>query len=100
MIARTWHGAVPAEKAAEYMKYLERTGLPDYKNTPGNKGVQILTRTENGVTHFLLISLWESYDAIRAFAGDDIDKAHYYDEDRAFLLELEPTVFHYEWQEY
>jgi heme-degrading monooxygenase HmoA len=91
---------VPAEKADEYMKYLERTGLPDYKNTPGNKGVQILTRTENGVTHFLLISLWESYGAIRAFAGDDIAKAHYYDEDTQFLLELEPTVFHYEWQDY
>lgn len=100
MIARTWHGVVPAAKAAAYLQYLERTGLPDYKHTPGNRGVQILQKTEGDQTHFLLISLWDSYEAIRAFAGDDIEKAHYYPEDTEFLLELEPTVSHYDWQEY
>ncbi len=35
-------------------------------------------------------------DAIRAFAGDDIDQARYYAEDRKYLLALEPTVSHYE----
>jgi hypothetical protein len=41
-------------------------------------------------------SFWESFDAICSFAGDDIEKAVYYPEDEAFLLELEPTVTHYE----
>ena len=100
MIARIWHGVVPAAKAADYLKSLEGTGLPDYKNTPGNQGVQVLQRTIGEHTHFLLITLWESYDAIRAFAGDDIEKARYYPEDEDFLLELEPTVSHYEWQAY
>jgi hypothetical protein len=40
--------------------------------------------------------LWESYDAIRKFAGDDIEASHYYDEDTQYLLELEPRVIHYE----
>jgi len=39
MIARTWHGCVPAEKADAYHAYLLRTGLADYQSTPGNRGV-------------------------------------------------------------
>ena len=46
--------------------------------------------------HFLLLTLWESEDAIKRFAGSNIEKAKYYPEDELFLLELEPTVTHYE----
>lgn len=96
MIARLWHGAVPEALGDAYLEYLERTGLPDYRATPGNRGVQVLRRTEDGRTHFLLVTLWESWDAIRAFAGDDLERARYYPEDAEFLLELEPRVTHYE----
>ncbi len=96
MIARTWHGIVPTRKADDYYAYLLRTGIPDYQATPGNRGVQVLRRQEGDRTHYLLISLWESYDAIRVFAGDAVEVARYYPEDSAYLLELEPTVTHYE----
>jgi len=96
MIARTWHGAVPAEKADAYLRYLEKTGIPDSQATPGNRGVYVLTRKEGRVAHFLFVSLWENTDAIRAFAGDDLEKARYYPEDSDYLLELEPHVTHYE----
>jgi heme-degrading monooxygenase HmoA len=96
MIARTWHGIVPADRADAYFAYLLRTGVPDYRATPGNRGVQVLRRVEGDQAHFLLISLWESMDAIKAFAGDDVEAARYYPDDTAFLLELEPTVTHYE----
>jgi len=96
MIARQWHGAVLAERADAYLRYLEKTGIPDSKSTPGNRGVFVLTRREGKVAHFVFLSLWESLDAIRAFAGKDVEKARYYPEDRDFLLELEPTVTHYE----
>lgn len=96
MIARTWHGAVPASKADDYFEYLNETGLPDYRATPGNRGVTVLRRVEGDVAHFLLITLWDSLDSIKAFAGEDVEKARYYPEDTAFLLELEPTVSHYE----
>jgi hypothetical protein len=45
------------------------------------------------------MSLWDSMDSIRAFAGDDVERARYYPEDRGFLLELEPHVTHYEVRE-
>jgi heme-degrading monooxygenase HmoA len=96
MIARTWHGRVPAVRADEYYKYLLRTGIPDYRHTPGNMGVYVFKRLEGNVAHFLLTSLWDSLASIRAFAGEDIEQARYYPEDTGFLLELEPRVFHYE----
>ena len=65
---------------------------------PRKSGVQILRRTYEGKAEFLLISLWESYDAIRAFAGEDIERAVYYSKDKEFLLELEPKVTHYEYE--
>ena len=96
MIARTWHGVVPAEKADTYYEYLLRTGVPDYEATPGNRGVHVLRRIDGVSAHFLLVSFWESLEHIRAFAGDDVDVARYYPEDAEFLIELEPRVTHYE----
>ncbi len=96
MIARVWHGRVPTHRADAYYDYLCRTGLADYAGTPGNRGVQVLRRAEGAVTHFLLTTFWDSLDAIRAFAGPDAERARYYPEDDAYLLEREPRVTHYE----
>ncbi len=43
-----------------------------------------------------MLTLWESEYAIKRFTGSDMEKAEYYPEDALFLLELEPTVTHYE----
>ena len=96
MIARTWHGIVPASRADEYVEYLDRTGIPEYRATPGNLGVYMLRRIEGDRAHFLLLTLWESEEAIKRFAGPDMEKAKYYPEDEEFLLEKEPNVTHYE----
>ena len=94
MIARTWHGRVPASKADAYEAFLHRTGLADIAATPGNRGVIVLRRTIDGVTHFVLTSLWDSVEAIQRFAGEDYARARYYDEDDDDLLEREPFVTH------
>lgn len=96
MIARTWRGRVPAEKADAYYAYIERTGLADYRSTAGNRGILVMRRTEAGITHFTLTSFWESLDAVRRFAGDDYTRAHYYPEDDTFLIEREQFVTHHE----
>lgn len=56
----------------------------------------MLRRTEDDVTHYELTTLWDSWEAIRSFAGDDPSRAKYYPEDDDFLLEKEPTVTHHE----
>ncbi len=56
----------------------------------------VLRQIDGGEAHFLLMTLWESEEAIRRFAGVDIRIAHYYPGDEEYLLELEPTVSHYE----
>jgi heme-degrading monooxygenase HmoA len=56
----------------------------------------IIEAEVNDEATFLLISLWESWEAIRAFAGEDVERARYYPQDTQFLLELEPNVTHYE----
>ena len=96
MIARLWHGVTLAEKAAEYLAFLQARAVPDYRGVAGNVSVDILHRTHGAMTHFLIVTHWESLQAIQAFAGEDIERAKYYREDVDFLLEFEPTVQHYE----
>ncbi|HXV41925.1 MAG TPA: antibiotic biosynthesis monooxygenase [Anaerolineae bacterium] len=96
MIARIWHGITPAAKADAYLDFLNQSGVPDYQATPGNRGVYVLRRIEGDVAHFTLISLWDSMEAIKQFAGPEPEQARYYPEDKDFLLEFEPTVTHHE----
>jgi heme-degrading monooxygenase HmoA len=96
MIARVWKGVTMKEDADEYLDYLRDTGLKDYSATKGNRGTYILTRHVGGTAEFVLISLWESMEDIRRFAGRDSEKAVYYPRDKEFLLEMVPTVDHYE----
>jgi heme-degrading monooxygenase HmoA len=96
MIARTWHGVTSLAKADEYLRLMRSVAVPDYQAVAGNRGVYVMRRIEGETAHFLLLTLWDSEDAIRQFAGEEIEKAKYYDFDPAYLLELEPTVTHYE----
>jgi heme-degrading monooxygenase HmoA len=95
MLARIWHGVTHADKAEEYFEFLKKTGVTDYQSVAGNQGVTVLRRIEGDRAHFLILTLWDSMDAIRRFAGSDVDKAKYYPEDERFLLEFEEKVVHY-----
>ena len=70
--------------------------IPDYRAVPGNISVHILERQDGPVAHFVTMTFWTSMAAIRGFAGDDVQVAKYYPEDRDYLLEFEPQVVHYE----
>lgn len=96
MIARMWHGVTPKEKADDYVEYVKKTGVKDLQATPGNQGVYFFRNLNGDRADFLVLSLWESTEAIRRFAGDDIEKARYYPKDTDYLLELEPKVTHFE----
>lgn len=96
MIARIWHGRVPSGKAQAYREFTNRRAIPDYQSAPGNLAVYVLERQEGEITHFMTLTFWENLEAIRGFAGEDVERAKYYPEDEDFLLEFEPTVVHYE----
>jgi hypothetical protein len=94
MITRIWHGRTRSTDADAYRKFLVDTGIADYTSTKGNLGAQVLERSEGEITHWWTISWWDSYESIRSFAGEEIEVAKYYEEDKTFLLEFEPHVIH------
>ena len=96
MIVRMWHGRVPTPRAAAYAEFLRQRAIPDYRAVKGNLSVNILARREEDVTHFVTLTYWDSLESIKGFAGQDVNVARYYPEDKDFLLEFEPTVVHYE----
>jgi len=96
VIARIWHGRVSTSRAQEYTKYLYDNGIVKIRAITGNLGAEVLKRTDGDVTEFVVISYWPSRDAIRAFAGDDIEKAHFLPRDREFLINPDEFVRHYE----
>lgn len=96
MIARTWRGATKAEDAEAYVRYLRETGFRAFRETLGNVGALGLRRIVDGKAEFVVVSFWESEDAIRNFAGDDVGRAVFYPEDDRFLVERDAHVSHYE----
>jgi heme-degrading monooxygenase HmoA len=97
VIVRVWRGWVRTEDAARYVDYIEATGMREYRATSGNLAAFMLQRDlDGGRTEFVTMSFWESMDAIRAFAGDDVTAAVYYPEDERFLVDREDTVTHFD----
>ena len=95
-ITRIWHGITKIEHADEYLDFLERSGVSDYKSTDGNLSVEILRRIDGDKCHFWTVTKWDTYESIKKFAGEDFEKAKYYPEDKNYLLEFEPNVIHCE----
>ena len=96
MIARIWRGRIKPDQAGEYVEYVNRTGIRDHRKARGNLASVILTRDQGDETEILVVSLWESMDAVAGFVEPPTERAVYYPEDRDYLLELEPYVLHYE----
>src|SRR5215217_7092954 len=95
MIARTWKGAVRREDGDEYAEYMRVTGIPGYTQIPGNLATLMLRRDVGDRCEFLMFTLWDSIEPVRAFAGEDLEKAIFYPEDEAFLIERDLTSSHW-----
>jgi len=95
VIACTWRGTVRQADADIYADYIRATGFDEYAQTDGNRGAWLLRRDEGQRTEFVAVSLWDSVDAIRAFAGDDIGAVVLYPDDARYLIGPS-TVTHHE----
>ncbi|NBD07584.1 MULTISPECIES: alpha/beta fold hydrolase [Corallococcus] len=96
MLARTWRGVTKAEDADAYLAYLHQTGLAHYRRTPGNLAAYCLRKVAEGKAEFLLVTLWESMDAVKRFAGDAPERALFFPEDDRYLIDRDLHVTHYE----
>ncbi len=97
MILRRWRGVIRTADRGAYRAYIVETGGSDYASTPGNLGWQMLFRDlGDGTSEVVTLSWWRTLDDIRAFAGADVEAAHYYPEDDRYLLERPETVEHSE----
>lgn len=95
VVAREWKGRVAPARADEYYRYL-LGGVTKLRSIPGSLGVEVMRRSEAGAVEFTVISYWESREAIKAYAGQDIEKPHHLPKDRELLLELPTRVLHYD----
>ena len=96
MIARMWRGATRRADAAAYARYVADTGMTAYRATPGNRGAHLLQREVGELTEIITLSFWDSLDAIKGFAGEDIERAVFYPEDDRYLVERDLRVTHFQ----
>jgi len=96
VIARVWTGAVRRTDGDAYAEYMRETGVAGYADTPGNQGAWMLRRNVGDRTEFVMFTLWDSIEAVKAFAGEDYETAVFYPEDERFLVERALTASHYE----
>jgi hypothetical protein len=78
MIARWWPGRTRAADDDGTNDIQLR--VPAYRATARNRGAWVLCRIEDDIAHFVTLSFWESREAVKAFAGDTIETAHYFPE--------------------
>lgn len=94
MIVREWSCRCPRDRREGFLLHLDRTGVRDAESLPGFLGHQILERDAPEGLVITLVTYWESMDAIRAFAGDDPERARLYPGDEAYGIESETVVLH------
>jgi heme-degrading monooxygenase HmoA len=96
LISRTWHGAVPLEHGDAFASYLEKTGIQGSRSIPGNAAAYVHRVEQDGYLHFFLCTMWFSWEAVRAFAGEPPEVAVTYPEDAKYELISDPIVIHLE----
>ena len=96
MIARIWHGWATGENAGRYEAHLRAEILPAIHRIEGYAGAYLLRRETDGESEFVTVTLWESLDAVREFAGADHEAAVVPAEARALLDSFDERSAHYE----
>ena len=101
MIARIWRGWTHPGNADEYERLLKEEILPGIaaRNVPGYCSVQLLRRPLETEIEFTTIMWFESWAAVKQFAGEDYEKAYVPEKARAVLARFDGRSQHYEIRE-
>ncbi len=96
MITRLWHGWTTRENAEAYKTLLQTKILPGIFRIPGYLGAYLLRREVEKGVEFVTLTLWDSMEAVRAFAGDEQAHAVVPPEARKLLSHFDEASLHYE----
>src|SRR5262249_48336455 len=96
MIARFWTAKMAQTHAPVYADHLSSRVLPALRNVDGYAGAKLLARETADGVEVVVITLWQSLDAVREFAGPDLEKAVVSDEIVSLFLQYDPRVKHYQ----
>ncbi len=96
MIARLWHGYTPPANADGYRDLLLNKVLPGIHRVPGYKGAYVFLKRSDKEFEFITLTLWESMESIRQFAGEDYSRAVIHEEAERLLSRHDERSEHYE----
>jgi len=96
MILRMWKGQSNSDNASKYIRHATQTVFPKLQNIDGYRGAYLLRLPLPGSVEFVVLSLWESMDAIKQFAGENADQAVVEPEAQSALSGFDEFVTHYE----
>jgi heme-degrading monooxygenase HmoA len=94
-IGRVWHGWTRPEEAARYETLVSDEVLPSMEKLDGFLGAQMMRRDEPDEVEFLVITEWESLDAIKGFAGEDYEKTTIPYDAEQLLARFDEGPLHY-----
>jgi len=95
-ILRMWKARSKAEKFGAYAQHVTGKVFPALAAIGGHRGAYLLKRTAGEAVEVMVLTLWESVEAIRKFAGSDVEKAVVEPEAQAVLTDFDKTVAHFE----
>ena len=96
MISRQWRGLAHVNQAQNYVEHLLRHTFPALREIPGFVDASILSRVVANGVEFLIVTRWDSLEAITQFAGSDPETAVVPVEVVAMMLEYDRRVKHFE----
>ncbi len=96
MISRHWKGIAKPGQAENYIKHLKTDTFPKLSQISGFIEASILTREVPQGTEFLIVTLWESIEAIERFAGAQAEAAVVPEVVQAMMVDYDKKVIHYE----
>jgi heme-degrading monooxygenase HmoA len=96
MIIREWRGRASQSNADAYPRHFREKVVPELRKLPGFVGAHLCRRQRGDQIEFLVLTRWQSMDAIQGFAGASPDKAVVDPGAVAALVEFDKTVQHYD----
>ena len=96
MILRAWRSFAALADAERYPRHLLETVRPKLETIPGFRGLYLLRRQDGAEVEYQVLTLWDSMDTIRTFAGATPERAVVEPEAQAVLLRFDAEVQHYE----